>query len=37
VDGFEDLAIEENAVVVANGVANKKNAVKLENLSLIGI
>ena len=29
------LAIEENAVVVADGTANKKNAVKLENLSLM--
>jgi hypothetical protein len=31
------LAIEVKAVVVADGTANKKNAVKLENLSLIGI
>jgi len=29
------VEIEEKAVVVADGTANKKNAVKLENLSLI--
>jgi predicted transposase YbfD/YdcC len=34
---LELLEIEVNAVVVADGTANKKNAVKLENLSLIGI
>jgi hypothetical protein len=31
------LVIEEKALVVADGTANKKNAVKLENLSLMGI
>ena len=31
------LVMEVKAVVVAEGAANKKNAVKLQNRSLIGI